>query len=317
MLVACGDSSYCGGNIVVRKIIGWVLLALGAFLVVVGLMAALWAPGQVKRTPLDTDSVTRLSGNADKLNPATGEVENIDVQATSITKADSELSDDDVVVFVNSTCLVINDGSGEVPDCVDGEDERLVTASTDVFATDRGDAMAVNGSSYLPPSAEEKEGLVNKWPFDAEKKTYPYWDGLLGEPVDATYDGTETIDGLETYRYHVLVEDAATEILSGVEGVYSQDKYIWIDPVTGSIINQTQDELRELEDGSTILDLQLAFTDDQVSANAADADENGGTLGLLTRTVPLIGIIGGIVALLAGGFLLWAGARREKKTASA
>jgi hypothetical protein len=301
----------------VRKILGWVLLALGTFLVVVGLMAALWAPGQVKRTPLDTDSVTRLSGNADKLNPATGEVENIDVQATSITKADSELSDDDVVVFVNSTCLVINDGSGEVPDCVDGEDERLVTASTDVFATDRGDAMAVNGSSYLPPSAEEKEGLVNKWPFDAEKKTYPYWDGLLGEPVDATYDGTETIDGLETYRYHVLVEDAATEILSGVEGVYSQDKYIWIDPVTGSIINQTQDELRELEDGSTILDLQLAFTDDQVSANAADADENGGMLGLLTRTVPLIGIIGGILALLAGGFLLWAGARREKTTASA
>ena len=300
-----------------RKIIGWVLLALGAFLVVVGLMAAFWAPGQVKRTPLDTDSVTRLAGSADKLNPASGDVENIDVQATSITKADSELSDDDVVVFVNSTCLVINDGSGDVPDCVDGQDERLVTASTDVFATDRRDAMAVNGPSYLPPSAEEKEGLVNKWPFDADKKTYPYWDGLLGEPVDATYDGTETIDGLETYRYHVLVEDAATEILSGVDGVYSQDKFIWIDPVTGSIINQTQHELRELEDGSTILDLQLAFTDDQVSANAADAEENGSMLGLLTRTVPLIGIIGGFLALLAGGFLLLAGARREKTTASA
>ena len=71
-----------------RKIIGWVLLALGTFLVAIGLMAALWAPEQVKRTPLDTDSVTRLAGNADKLNPASGDVENIDVQATSITKAD-------------------------------------------------------------------------------------------------------------------------------------------------------------------------------------------------------------------------------------
>ena len=298
-----------------RKIIGWVLLALGTFLVAIGLMAALWAPEQVKRTPLDTDSVTRLAGNADKLNPASGDVENIDVQATSITKADSELSDDDVVVFVNSTCLVIDDGSGEVPDCVDGQDDRLVTASTDVFATDRSDAMAVNDSSYLPPSAEAKEGLVNKWPFDAEKKTYPYWDGLLGEPVDATYDGTETLDGLETYRYHVLVEDASTEVVEGVEGIYNQDKFIWIDPVTGSIINQTQDEQRELEDGSTLLDMQLGFTDDQVAANAAEAKDNGSMLDLLTRTVPLIGFVAGGLALLAGGFLLWAGSRREKQTA--
>lgn len=304
-------------RIVVRKIIGWVLLALGTFLIAIGLMAAVWAPDQVKRTPLDTDSVTRLSGVADKLNPVSGEIENIDVQATSITKADSKLSDDDVVVFVNSTCLVVDDGSGEVPDCVDGQDDRLVTASTDVFATDRSDATAVNGSSYLPPSAEEKEGLVNKWPFDAEKKTYPYWDGLLGAPVDATYDGTETIEGLETYRYRVLVEDQAAEVVSGIDGVYSQDKYIWIDPVTGSIINQTQDEIRTLEDGSPLLDLQLAFTEDQVSANAADAKDNGSTLGLLTRTVPLVGIISGVLVLLLGGFLVLAGTRREKQTASA
>jgi hypothetical protein len=297
----------------VRKIIGWVLLALGAFLVVIGLMAALWAPGQVKRTPLDTDSTTRLTGNADKLNPATGEVDNINVQATSITKADSEHSDDNVIVFVNSTCLVVDDGSGDVPDCVDADDPqgRLITASTDVFATDRSDAMAVNGSSYVPPSAEEKEGLVNKWPFDAEKKTYPYWDGLLGEAVDATYDGTETLDGLETYRYHVLVEDAPAEVVTDIDGIYSQDKFIWIDPVTGSIINQTQHEVRTLEDGSPLLDLNLAFTDEQVSSNVADAQDNGDQLALLTKTVPLVGLIGGVIAMLVGGFLVFAGRRRE------
>ena len=235
-----------------RKIIGWVLLALGTFLVVIGLMAAIWAPGQVKRTPLDTDSTTRLAGTADKLNPGTGEVESLQVKATSVTKADSEHSDDEVIVFVSSTCLVIDEG--DVPDCVDADDpeKRLVSASTDVFATDRSDGTAVNGS-YVPPSAEEKEGLVNKWPFDAEKKTYPYWDGMLGQAVDAEYDGTETIDGLETYRYHVLIEEESAEVVTDVDGVYSQDKYIWIDPVTGAIINQTQHEVRELTDGSTLL----------------------------------------------------------------
>lgn len=297
-----------------RKIIGWVLLALGTFLVVVGLMAATWAPGQVKRTPLDTDSNTRLAGTADKLNPESGDVEALDVKASSITKADSEHSTDEVVVFVNSTCLVIDEG--DAPDCVDADDPegRLITASTDVFATDRRDAMAVNGD-FVPPSAEEKEGLINKWPFDAEKKTYPYWDGILGQAVDAEYDGTETIEGLETYRYHVLVEDQDAQVLDGVDGVYSQDKFIWIDPITGAIINQTQHEVRELPDGSPLLDLQLAFTEDQVSTNVTDAKDNGGLLTLLTQTVPLVGIIGGLLALLVGGFLVFAD-RRSKANAA-
>ena len=42
----------------------------------------------------------------------------------------------------------------------------------------------------------EHEGLVNKFPFDVEKKDYPYWDGLLGRPVEMVYDDTETILGL-------------------------------------------------------------------------------------------------------------------------
>lgn len=293
-----------------RKIFGWVLLALGAFLVVVALTATVWAPGQVKRTPLDTDSTTRLAGSADKLNPATGEVESLDVKATSITQADSKRSDDEVVVFVNSVCLVIDEG--DVPDCVDADDPegRLVSASTDVFATDRSTAAAVNGE-YLPAGAEEKEGLINKWPFDAEKTDYSYWDGILGAPVDAVYDSTETLDGLETYKYHVLVDEQPAEVVDGVEGIYSQDKFLWIDPVTGSIINQTQQELRTLENGDVLLDLDLAFTEDQVADNVESAKDSGGLIDLITRTVPLVGFIGGALALLAGAFLVFAGRRRE------
>jgi hypothetical protein len=294
----------------VRKIFGWVLLALGAFLLVVALTATIWAPGQVKRTPLDTDSTTRLAGTADKLNPATGELESLDVKATSITKADSKRSDDEVIVFVNTLCLVIDEG--DVPDCVDADDpeKRLISASTDVFATDRSDAMAVNGE-YLPAGAEEKEGLINKWPFDAEKKDYPYWDGLLGEPVEAVYESTETLEGLETYKYHVVVDEQPAEVIDGVQGVYTQDKYLWIDPTTGSIIKQTQQEVRALEDGDVLLDLDLAFTDEQVSDNVESAEDSGSQIELITRTVPLVGFIGGALALLAGAYLLFAGRRRE------
>ena len=292
-----------------RKVIAGLLLGLGSFLLVAALTVVVWGGDAVKKTPLDTDSVTNLSGTADKLNPATGEVESLQVKAASVTQADSELSDDDVVVFVSTTCLVIDEG--DVPQCVDDSDDRLVSASSDVFATDRHTAAAVNDAAYVPPSAEEKSGLINKWPFDAKKEDYTYWDGLLGEAVDATYDGTETIDGLDTYRYHVLIEEVPAVVISDIEGIYSQDKYLWIDPTTGAIIKQTQHEVRALEDGSTLLDMDLAFTDDQVSTNAADAKDNGSQLGLLTTTLPLIGFIGGSIALLAGLFLLLASRRRE------
>jgi hypothetical protein len=301
LLVPFGDFIRSAWRIPVRKVIAAVLVGLGSFLLVAALTVVLWGGDAVKKTPLDTDSVTNLSGTADKLNPATGDVESLQVKAASVTKADAELSDDDVVVFVNTTCLVIDEG--DTPQCVDESDDRLVSASSDVFATDRRTAEAVNDPQYVPPSAEEKSGLVNKWPFDAEKKDYTYWDGMLGEAVDATYDGAETIEGLETYKYHVLVDQQPAEVVEGVDGVYSQDKFIWIDPTTGSIVNQTQHEVRELEDGSPLLDMQLAFTDEQVQANVSDAKDNGQSLDLLTKTLPLVGFIGGAIALLAGIFL--------------
>jgi hypothetical protein len=309
LLVPFGDFIRSAWRIPVRKVIAAILVGLGSFLLVAALTVVLWGGDAVKKTPLDTDSVTNLSGTADKLNPATGEVESLQVKAASVTKSDAELSDDDVVVFVNTTCLVIDEG--DVPQCVDESDDRLVSATSDVFATDRQTAEAVNDPQYVPPSAEEKSGLVNKWPFDAEKKDYTYWDGMLGEAVDATYDGTETIEGLETYRYHVLVEDAPAEVVEDVDGVYSQDKYIWIDPTTGSIVNQTQHEVRELEDGSPLLDMQLAFTDEQVEANVSDAEDNAQSLDLLTKTLPLVGFIGGAIALLAGLFLFLRGRRNQ------
>lgn len=296
-----------------RKIIGWVLLGLGAFLLVTGLLATLWVPGQVEKTPLDVNSTTRLSGDADKYNPATGETEAIDVKATSITKADSKRSDDDVVVFVNTTCLVIDEG--DVPDCVDADDPqaRLVSATSDVFSTNRHDAHAVNGK-YLPAGAEEKDGLVNKWPFNTEKKDYDYWDGLVGAPVTAAYDSTEDIDGLETYKFHVLLDETPAEVVEGVQGTYSQDKYIWIEPRTGAIVNQTQHETRTLEDGTMVLDLNLAFTEEQVATGVAEAKDNKSRIDMATGTLPLVGFIGGIIALLAGAFLVFAG-RKEHATA--
>src|SRR3546814_18908085 len=82
---------------------------------------------------------------------------------------------------------------------------RISDWSSDVCSSD----LDAKG---LPDDAEPHEGLINKWPFDAEKKTYPYWDGLVGGTVDAVFDRTETIEGMDTYVYRVEIADAEIEI---------------------------------------------------------------------------------------------------------
>jgi hypothetical protein len=282
------------------------LFGLGGFLLVAGLVALLWAPGVVKRTPLDTSSVTRLTGEAEKLNTATGRLEANDVKAISTSKTDSKVSDDEVAAWTSTSCLVIDDG--DTPDCVDGTDERLVTAATDVFATDRKTALATNEGKYLPAGAKEHEGVVNKWPFDTEQKTYPYWDGTAGKAVDAKYVRTVKVRDLETYLFRVEIEDAPIQIAEGVSGTYDDVKELYVNPTTGAIINQTDSQQRSLAaNGAKVLDLRLAFTDAQVKRNVDKASGDIGDIRLITVLIPAIGILGGLLCLGGGTFLLLRG----------
>lgn len=285
-----------------RGIVTKLLVFLGAFLVTVAILSLVYASGQVKKTPLDTDSVTRLSGEAQVAGP--DGIENTPVKAVSITHADSELSTGEVILFQNSSCLV-RDPNGNAPDCVAADDPSgtLLSASTSTFATDRRTAMSVPDFESLPADAAPVEGLVNKFPFDTEQKTYPFWDGLVGGTVDAVYQGEEDVDGLGTYKFLVTVKDQPIEIADGVAGTYNTEKTMWVEPRTGAIMDQQEHQTRILDDGSTFLDLNFGFTDETVAANIESGKDNAGQLALLTRTVPLIGGILGILALL-GGFAL-------------
>ena len=294
-----------------RKILGPILVGLGGFLIAAAVLTTVWAPGVVKKTPIDVNTLTRLSGTVEKLDTATGKLVPNEVKVTSITKADSGASDDDVVAFVNTSCVVIDDGT-DVPDCVSGEDARLITASTDVFATDRVTALAVDGKGYLPDDAVPHEGLVNKWPFDAEKKTYPYWDGTSGEAVDAVYDRTDDVDGVEVYVYKVTITDAPIEIAKGVNGTYTDSKEIYVEPKTGDILNQTDDQQRYLDDGTQVLDLKIGFTDAQQAKSSSDAKDNVAQLDLILRTVPLVGYLVGIPLLILGVVLMVLLRRRKE-----
>lgn len=293
-----------------RKWFGVVLLGLGAFLLVTGVLAVTWAPGVVKKTPLDVDQVTHLDGTVKKLDPATGELVENPVKVESISKADSDASDDDVIVWVQTACAVID--VDDPPNCVDGDDERLISATTDVFATDRVTAEAVPDYPGLPADAIAHHGLVNKWPFDAEKKDYEYWDGTTGQAEPAVYTGTESVLGIDTYVYTITVKDAPIEIADGIDGTYDNVTTIYVEPKTGAIQQQTESMQQYLDDGTQVVDLNIAFTDDQLKQFKDDAVTNMRLLDMITLWVPVVGFVGGALCVIAGVLLLLSTRRRGR-----
>nr|WP_237447678.1 DUF3068 domain-containing protein [Nocardioides flavescens] len=284
-----------------------VLLGFGVFLVVAGVIALTWAPGVVKKTPLDVDTLTVYTGEAAKIDPATGDFDRRPVYALTDTKADSEASSSDHVLFVTTQCAVFDTGGEKV--CVDGEDPDLITANIDVFATDRTTALSVDDKN-LPADAVPHEGLVNKFPFDVQKKAYPFWDGTLGRAVDIEYQDTETVDGLETYRFSYTVADEPIEVAEGVDGTYDNVITVNVDPRTGSIVKSGQDQQRYLADGTQALDITVVTDDDTIKTAVDEAKANGSSLTLLLTIVPVVGLVGGALCLIAGGLLL---ARRRER----
>lgn len=302
-----------------RKTVGFVLLALGAALLAVGVVTTTWAPGVVKKTPLDVNTTTRLEGEAARLGDAARPI-----KIFSLSRTDSEASDDNNVVFVAVQCVVYTD-EGDVPDCGDnseavdqvageteGGDPRVLTISVDKFVTDRVTAEAVGEEGYIPDAdrGAQREGLVNKWPFDSEKKTYQYWDSLTAQSWPAEYVEETDFDGLNTYHYRVAISADDAEVIPDETGGYENTIDIYVVPETGAIVQQTQDQTRTLN-GETILTLKAGFSEDQVTTSVSDGKADRAKLLLITRTMPLVGFIGGLLLLLLGAAVTLTGRRKD------
>lgn len=294
-----------------RKIFSLLLFGVGGFLLVTALLLLVWVPGKVKVTPLDTDSDTRLVGEATYQSDARTRVE-----AYSLNRTNPELSDDDTAVFDVRTCLWKDpDNKRDTcpnPDGSKADKAALLTIGTDVFAADRTTGESKKSFRNLPKGAVPHEGVVNKWPFDTEKKTYTYFDPVLMKGVDAKYSGEEKIEGLDTYKFVVSIKDepAVVTTIKGqggketkVKGTYSDDKTIWVDPVTGEIMKQREHQVRKLQNGDNAIDLDFEFTPQSVKEKVQNAKDNGSKLSLISKA-PWFLIPLAIIAVIAG-FLLW------------
>jgi hypothetical protein len=287
--------------------LGFVLIGLASFFIVAGLVAQVWAPDQLKRAPIDTDEMTELSGTA--LLPANfaepANLEQADVLVYQATKSDTAKSDDDVAVYDESTCLVKDEG--DIDSCVSADDPegRLVTADVDRYATDRRTGEAVNDEKYIGPDAVPHAGLINKFPFDVEKSDkYTIWDGVVGDAVPATYTGETEIKGLDVYTFTTDVTAEDVQILEGVSGKYVDQATWYVEPVTGAIVGKDEHQERYLDGTTMILNLDVKFTDKELTEKTDDAKSNVKLLKLATSTLPIVFYVAGALCLVAGILLI-------------
>jgi hypothetical protein len=286
-----------------------VLVFIGLFLLFFGLFERFYAYPRLKKAPLDQESQPVAVGTGTYFNRGTlREVPGAQLKNVRTVKGDPKAGTEEVAVWDSFVSTV------------DTADGGVIQATQERVALDRVTAQSVNCCGENP----RHQGLTLKFPFDARKQTYQFWDGPAGRALPAVYTREETIQGVKVYRFEQHIDRltlGTQEIPGSLAGepsvasvqtniVYSNVKTIWVEPATGIIVKGQQAVNQVLEPTSgggkdlTLLDGVLTYDDATVRANAKDAADAAGQLRLLSTILPVGALVVGLVLLVVGLLLL-------------
>ncbi|GGS79738.1 hypothetical protein GCM10010156_43140 [Planobispora rosea] len=305
-----------------RRVVGIVLIAVGAFLIVLAPLVRFQIGGSLIAAPADQYGVSTLEAegaqyfSAKDLKVMTGQL-----GITVTTRGDVSQADGDRVVWDEFT--VVNDVTNNNPGI-------SITERRSAFNKFTGEGItccAVN----IDKKPVKLEGQIYKWPFDVEKKTYKVFNSTAGMAFDAKFVAEEQVNGLLAYKFEQTVPPTKTETrtvpasimgLTGTTGdvqvdrVYEGKNTYWIEPTTGSPVRQEQqrNEVLKTQDGTgtpvTALTAVAKMTPETVNQLVNNARESKSQITMIKTTIPLVLLLVGLL-LLAGGFLALRGAGRK------
>ncbi len=296
-----------------RRIIATVLIGLGVFLLAMTVLLPTVVVDRSKKTPLDLNIRQVATGPAQLLDAKTNAPKQVRLRALRTVRTDSSASDGTNTTVVESLCIAVDDGN--LPKyCVPSSDPRLLSVTTDRVTANRRSAESVHVAKYHESingnTNVRHSGVTYKWPIDAQKKTYQFYQPDLAQAFPALYQGTATRRGLTVYKY---VSDTGThpfKVLGTLPGTYQDIRTVYVEPQTGAIIDGTERQVQKLSDGRVALDTTLSFDKTSIDFQANYAKDKIDQLKLAQVWGPLIaGILGVIVLVL--GILLLRGRRRS------
>jgi hypothetical protein len=319
-----------------RKIVGLVFVGLGVALIALAIALPSYVYPRIAKAPADPDQKVVARGSG-----------------ITVLLAQSE-ADGGIRKLDNQDVTVIRRVRGEVrPDATRAEDGNVfyrLAFSTEVGGQKNGLLTAyVEGGSFdeetglsnnccgdylmtdpADPAGDpiRHEGLQFKFPFETKKQNYPFWDVNVKKSVTATFEGTETIEGLKTYRFVQPITDVviSQEEVPGsllqlpdqasvkADRLYSTTRTLWVEPHTGAIIKGSEKVNQRLVyngQQAPVIQGTITYDDATVKANVEEYKSSAQGLWFVKSVGPLVFWILGPILILVGLALLLLGSRRR------
>jgi Porin PorA len=301
-----------------RRVMAYVALSVGFLLVFLSPLLLLYAVPRLEKAPVDhyDKVISDGTGVYFSTNPKyLTQIGPVSLENITTYRPDVAASSKDVAVY---------DSFSSTKDL---RANAVIDASKERFVFDRKTALPVHCCGESP----RHEGLTLKFPFDVQRKTYPFWDSTAKKAFPAKYVRDDTIDGLPVYEFqsevtpttigHVTVSGAAAgqpdKKSVPVDQMYSSTTLVWIEPVTGAVVKGyrlLQQWLQDPVTGTHVLVLEnvrIGYADRYVRGNVADISTSVDQLKLVKTRLPIFGPIVGVAFIILG--LLLTRDRRSRR----
>jgi cell division protein FtsN len=304
--------------------VGLVLVGLGVFFIVFALLIPTWVSGRVIKFPLNLYvSVNLTDSNASYFSPAKlAEQTGVTVEATQTIKGNAAAGSSSTAVWNQFT--YIYDQTNKLP----------IQQTSRTMAFDRRTAQLVNccGANVNGDSSVKQSGYVGiVLPIGTEKKTYPVFVPDVKKTVPFAYAGIDAVGGTEAYRFVAnipptqngtqtvpgsLVNQSASSVT--LPQFFQAQITYWIDPVTGALLNVTENQKLTLRDSTgaqalLLFDANLVATTASVDRLLAIDNNQVSRASFVNTLLPLLSAMVGLI-LLVVGFLV---GRRPRQDAEA
>ena len=294
-----------------RRRVGLVLAGLGTCLIVFAVLMPTWVSSKVLKFPLNEYATATLAGsNASYFSPAKlTEVTGVNMEATYTIKGNAAAGSSSTAVW--NQFIYVYDLTNKQP----------VQTMTRTMAFDRRTAQLIDccGANVNGDSSIEQTGIVGYvFPIGTQQQTYDVFDTNLNKPMPFDYSGTDTVHGIQAYRFVQVVSPTqnGTQVVPGSVVGQSQASVVlpqyyemrltyWIDPDTGALLNATEHETLTLRNSQGVpalllFDANLAMTPASVNGLVALDNSQRSKMTLVTTILPLVTGIVGVILLIVG-----------------
>jgi hypothetical protein len=306
-----------------RQILGAVLAGVGALLFVVAGLTHFYVVPKLAVAPIDQNSVTSLAAkDATLFDTASLKPIVTDLSVKAHTVGDvtaSQKAGGSTRVWVSTTTVKSSDGvirSQSVKRAAfDARTSQAVNCCGNFMETEQGVRTPVTRS-----------GLLFKFPFNTEKKSYQVWDDTLGKAVTTVYKGTSKVQGHTAWVFEndvpatvVGTRDVPGSVLGlssndnvSADSYYQNRNTYYVEPVTGAIVNQVTDT-------KTWFSYQghdLVTTEASIAYTPQEIKETYDTLGSQPQSLALAGgSVPWMMAVLGLALIAWGGVLGRRRSA--